>query len=400
MRFAPFHACAAIALLLSGCASLSGKPAPEHAFLKPVSFSELPGWTNDDLSAALAPLEKSCARMAGKAPDANFGAGGFAGKAEAWQDVCGKVPPEPRAARAWFEENFTPYALYGAGGAEGLFTGYYEPLLHGSYKKHGRYTVPIYARPADLVDVSLGDFKPELKGMTVAGRVKKGRLVPYYTRAQIEKGAIRGQRKIVWVDSAADAFFLHIQGSGLVEMEGGKTLHVGYAAQNGQPYLAVGRELIKRGALEKDNVSMQSIRAWLETHPDEAPEVMDLNASYVFFRTLGPDGPLGAQGAPLTPGRSLAVDRMKIPYGAPIWLDTADPDGEKLQRLMIAQDTGGAITGVVRGDFFWGAGEEATDKAGRMKSKGRAYILLPKSVAVPEDRQWRWWRDIFKGNKP
>lgn len=375
-------------LLLSGCAG-SPQPSDQRIDLQRVSFADLSGWEDDAVQDTLKAFQKSCARIVKKSPDADFGVGGYAGKSSAWQEACKNIPDhaDTSAARQYFEANFTPYALSGSTGRDGLFTGYYEPLLRGSYKKHGRYTIPLYARPPDLVDVNLGDFKPEMKGVTISGRVQKtkngARLIPYYNRAEIERGAIRQSGKIVWVDNAVDAFFLHIQGSGLVKMQDGTTLHVGYAAQNGRPYTAIGRELIKRGQLTKDGVSMQSIRAWLESHPDEAAEVMNVNASYVFFRKLGKDGPLGAEGVAITPHRSLAVDRRKIPYGAPIWIDTQDPDGKDLQRLMIAQDTGGAITGAVRGDVFWGAGSTAADKAGRMKSKGRAFILLPKSVQVP-----------------
>jgi membrane-bound lytic murein transglycosylase A len=276
----------------------------------------------------------------------------------------------------------------GRNGPEGLFTGYYEPILHGSYKKHGRFTVPLYGRPNDLVKVNLGDFKTALEGQHIVGRVDKDKdLVPYYDREEIEEGALKRQHnEIVWVDNAVDAFFLHIQGSGQVKMEddkkgGGTVLRIGYAAENGQPYVAIGKKLVERGALDKDNVSMQSIRDWLENNPDEAADVMDLDTSYIFFRKLkGEEGPIGAEGVELTPRRSLAVDRNVVPYGVPVWLDAQDPDGEpNIQRLMVAQDTGGAITGAVRGDFFWGAGEEAAHKAGLMKSSSHAWVLLPRA---------------------
>jgi len=379
----------AIALLFSGCV-VAPKGGPEPVYLQAKDFKDLPGWNNDAAKEALGPFGKSCAKALTKKPDADFGAGGYAGQAAAWQDACRALPPDTASdadARKYFEDNFTPYELSGKDGSEGLFTGYYEPLLHGSSTQHASYLIPLYARPTDMVSVDLSDFKPDLKG-SITGRVTQGKdsakLVPYYTRAEIENGAIATSDKIVWVDNAVDAFFLHIQGSGVVQMDDGRTLQVGYAAQNGQPYVAIGRELVKRGELQKPDVSMQAIRKWLDAHPAEAPAVMDLNASYVFFRVLTADGALGAEGVALTPGRSLAVDNHKIPYGAPLWLDTQDPDGKSLQRLMVAQDTGGAITGAVRGDFFWGPGPDAADKAGRMQSRGHAFILLPKSVRVPE----------------
>ncbi|HYD18289.1 MAG TPA: MltA domain-containing protein [Patescibacteria group bacterium] len=300
----------------------------------------------------------------------------------------------PMSARSFFESEFTPYEISDAEDRDGLFTGYYEPVLRGSLTKHDKYLVPLYARPDDLITVNLGDFKPELKGETITGRVNKDKLVPYFTRADIEKGAIKDEeKKIVWVDSAVDAFFLHIQGSGQVQMEDGTVLRVGYAAQNGHAYTAIGKSLLEKKELQPGNVSMQSIRQWLETHPDRAAEIMNINESYVFFRKLEGDGPLGAEGVALTPGRSLAIDKKKFPYGAPVFIDAAAPEGEgKLQRLMIAQDTGGAIRGAVRGDFFWGAGEQAAHNAGIMKSKGQAYLLLPKTATVPPEYAPRpWW---------
>ncbi len=381
-------------LSLVGCADFNWQGLPQQKKTDDVrlietSFDRLPGWTDDAVGAAVVPLQRSCARIVKKEPEAEFGVGNFAGSAAAWQDICQQlndaVPMTDDEARAFFEEHFTPHEIHGAKGQEGLFTGYYEPTLHGSHRRSKRYRIPLYGRPNDLIAVHLGDFRPALKGETIMGRVdvKEKELVPYYTRGEIEEGALKKQhQEIVWVDSAVDAFFLHIQGSGQVKMTNGKVLRVGYAAENGQPYLAIGKALLERGALEKGNVSMQSIREWLEQNPDEAAEVMNLNASYIFFRELKDDrGPLGAEGVPLTPKRSLAVDRKKIPYGVPIWLDAEDPDDEaRLQRLMVAQDTGGAITGAVRGDFFWGSGEEAAHKAGLMKSKGYVWVLLPRGT--------------------
>ncbi len=395
----------AACLFLAGCANLTWPPSlppqlkpADQLSLKESSFDQLPGWDNDAEGEAVVALQRSCAVIAKKDADAELGVGGFEGTAGAWQRICQDLSDAVHltddGARAFFEAHFTPYELQGANVNEVLFTGYYEPTLRGSYRKHGHYTVPIYSRPNDLVTVNLGDFKPALEGEHISGRVNKDKnLMPYYDREKIEDGALKKQHKeIVWVDSAVDAFFLHIQGSGRIKMDNGKVLRVGYAAENGQPYTAIGRALVERGALERGNVSMQSIRDWLEQNPDDAAEVMDINASYIFFRKLkgddGPlDGPLGAEGVPLTPKRSLAVDRKMVPYGVPVWLDAQDPDGaENIQRLMVAQDTGGAITGAVRGDFFWGAGDEAAHKAGLMKSRGRAWVLLPKTTAVtPEE---------------
>jgi membrane-bound lytic murein transglycosylase A len=211
-------------------------------------------------------------------------------------------------------------------------------------------------------------------------------LRPYENRAAIESGALRGRGlEMLWVDDPVDAFFLQIQGSGRVMLEDGTSLRIGYAGQNGHPYVAIGRELIARGALTREAVSMPAIRDWLRANPQEADAVMNRNPSFVFFRELDGDGPVGAQGVALTPGRSLAVDRSFVPYGVPVWLDAEDPvDGEvRVQRLLVAQDTGGAIRGPVRGDVFWGHGPEAEHRAGLMKSRGRYFLLLPKTVTPP-----------------
>lgn len=388
-------------LCLSSCVTADvGKAKKQPPFyLKKTEYSALPGWEADNSADALAPLQKSCDAILKADAATTFGPLPYAGTYADWQDVCRKLPDaaDEAAARLFFAENFTPYEIWDDQDRDGLFTGYYEPVLRGSLTRKKPYLIPLYARPADLITVNLGDFKPGLKGETVMGRVKGEKLVPYYTRAEIEKGKLKGQKKVVWVDDAVDAFFLHIQGSGRVILPKGKVMQVGYAAANGRAYTAIGKELVRRGALDKKDVSMQTIRAWLEAHPKEAPGVLDVNESYVFFRKLDTKAPLGAQGVELTPGRSLAVDRKLVPYGAPVWMDAETPEKTgRLQRLMIAQDTGGAITGAVRGDFFWGAGAEAAEKAGIMKSAGQAYILLPKTVEVPAKFSIRpWWMQPF-----
>jgi membrane-bound lytic murein transglycosylase A len=317
------------------------------------------------------------------------GPAGYARPAAAWRAPCESAlaidTNDHAAARALLEQNFVPFAAADNDRPEGLFTGYYEPELRGARAPDARYRVPLLGRPADLVTVDLALFKPEWKGQRITGRLDNGTLKPYPTRAEIEAGALRNAKsEIVWVDDAVDAFFLQVQGSGRVVFDDGSVLRVGYAAQNGHPYVAIGRELIARGALTRETVSMQSIRAWLAANPDQAASVMNLNPSYVFFRKLEGDGPLGSEGVVLTPGRSLAVDRAFLAMGLPVWLDAEDPldPAKRLQRLVIAQDTGGAIRGPVRGDVFWGHGTEAAERAGRMRSAGRYWILLPRPDAT------------------
>ena len=365
--------------------------AEDRLVLEPAQFTDLTGWEQDAMAEALPALLLSCRRISRLPDEAEMGGAGFAGKAGDWKPVCAaaaRVPAgDSRAARAFFETHLQPAAVTNNGRALGLFTGYYEPLLHGSRRRNGKYTVPLYIRPPELVMVDLGDFREELKGQRIAGKVVDGTLEPYPGRREIDEGALAGRKlELVWVNDPVDAFFLHIQGSGRVRLAEGGEMRVGYAAQNGHPYFAIGRDLIERGALKREEVSMQSIRQWLEEHPEEAEEVMQKNASYVFFQAIEGKGPLGAEGVPLTAGRSLAVDRKYFPLGLPLWLAASLPPaaegqpGRKLRRVMVAQDTGGAIRGPVRGDVFWGHGEEAAELAGKMKHRGRMWVLLPKTL--------------------
>lgn len=338
----------------------------ERATLTPTSFSDLDGWQVDKLLEALAAFKLSCAKLEAK-PD--------------WKNVCEaaqKTPPTDTAARVFFEEEFIPYIVEGNNGKYGLFTGYYIPELRGSLRRGGVYQTPLYARPHDLVTADLGAFKTDLKGQKIAGKVQKGKLVPYDDRAAIAKGALKFRAKpVVWVDDPADAFFLEVQGSGRVRLTNGNFLTLGYDGANGRTYASIGRALADRCEIPIP-VTMEDIRERLDA-PD-AQAIMNLNPSYVFFRRLPNENVLGAIGVALTPKRSLAVDPDFLNLGAPVWLDTTDGKGDVLQRLMIAQDTGGAIKGVVRGDFFWGAGDEAEAQAGSMQSRGRYYVLLPKTM--------------------
>jgi membrane-bound lytic murein transglycosylase A len=267
--------------------------------------------------------------------------------------------------------------------SDGLFTGYYEPLLHGSRQRGGNFQTPILKRPPDLVMVELGRFRPAWQGERIAGRVVNGSLVPYASRAAIERGALDAMHlELLWVDDPVAAFFLQVQGSGRVMLGDGSIVRLGYDGQNGQAYVALGRLLVARGELTLDTVSLPSIRAWIKAHPQAGAALMDENPSYVFFREQSGDGPLGAEGVVLTPGRSLAVDRNFLPLGAPVFLVATD-NGAPLRRLMVAQDTGGAITGPVRGDIFWGFGDDAERRAGTMRAPGVYYLLLPKGAILP-----------------
>jgi membrane-bound lytic murein transglycosylase A len=397
LRVAPGQALLAVLVVLAaaaGCAERKKAEAPPELVLEPVAFSALPGWNEDDPTGALDAFRASCARLRRQDASRSLGgAGGFAGTIADWLPACAAADATPAAtpetARAFFAAQFVPFRVTDRGNAVGLFTGYYEPLLAGSREPDARFRHPLYQRPPDLVSADLGQFDPELQGRRIAGRVERGRLVPYADRAAIERGALAGRGlELLWVDDPVLSFFLEIQGSGQVRLPDGGTVRVGYADQNGRPYRAIGKDLIELGAIPREAVSMQTIRAWLEAHPEQAPAIMQQNPSYVFFRELtdlaAAPGPLGAQGVPLTPGRSLAVDRKFLPLGAPVWLDATAPypDGDRpLRRLLVTQDTGGAIRGPVRGDVFWGAGPTAEHLAGHMRSEGRLFVLVPRQLA-------------------
>ncbi len=359
--------------------------------LKKIPFKKITGWHGENHDQVIEVLLRSCAKFAKKPADQPIGpVGGVAGD---WIEACQAAADLPggnvEQARSFFETYFQPYIATADGDAEGLFTGYFEIQLRGSWLRTETNTTPIYERPPELVDANLGDFRAELKGKRLSGKVVGGRFVPFDDRAEIEGGALSGRDvELMWVDSPIDAFFLHVQGSGRVIMDDGSIVRIGFAAKNGHAYHSIGRELINRGELMRERVSMQSIRAWLKDHPEQGMELMATNPSFIFFRVIEgalksagkEQGPVGAQGVPLTPGRSLAVDRRHISLGIPIWLDTTDPlsPGEPLRRLVIAQDTGSAIKGPVRGDLFWGFGERAALRAGSMKQPGHYFLLLPR----------------------
>ena len=370
-------------------------PQPRVALLRldSTSFIQLEAWPQSDPRPALQALLRSCAALSTRADDAPLGGVSYAGTAGEWREACGRAAltpiDSPEAARSFFESEFVPYRVEPGSGA-GLFTGYYEPQIRGSRTRHGPYQTPLYGVPLDLVSVDLGLFRENLRGQRLVGKVLDGRLIPYPARAEIEDG-FSVAIPILYVDDPIDAFFLQIQGSGRVVLDDGTVVRAAYAAQNGRPYTAIGAILIQRGELERQAVSMQTIRAWLLQHPDEAKQLMNANASYVFFKEqpIGDSslGALGAQGVPLTPEASLAVDLSVHALGVPVWIDTIapDPDAAKpdraFSRLLVMQDTGGAIRGPVRGDVYWGYSAEAGSIAGRMRSEGRMTVLLPRSVA-------------------
>ena len=360
-------------------------PEPARALFRPAAFEAIPGWADDTLAEAWPAFSTGCAALVAQAATATI-----------WGEPCAVAttidPRDATAVRAFFERHFTAYQALAPDGKEtGLATGYYEPLLNGSRVRSERNRYPLYAPPDDLLTIDLAELYPELKDKRLRGRIDGNRVVPYWPRADIEAG--RAQlvgKELVFVDDPVEAFFLQIQGSGRVRLAEGGVMRVGYADQNGQPFRSIARLLIDRGELAPDRASMQAIKQWAQQHSEALPALLDENPSYVFFREVTPDpgaaidGPIGTLGVPLVPGRSIAVDARSIPLGAPVFVATTWPlSARPLNRLVLAQDTGGAIRGPLRVDFFWGFGEDAAREAGRMKQELRLWLLWPRSAQLP-----------------
>jgi membrane-bound lytic murein transglycosylase A len=361
--------------------------------LTSVRFDDLPGWQTTDTRGALAAFRHSCPVLSRLSPTQTLGSRGYAGTAADWIAVCAVLPPagsDAAATRDYFESRFAPVKI--GSDTQGLFTGYYEPEVRVSSKRHGEYATPIYGLPPDLVTADLGLFHSDLAGQHITGRLEGDKLLPYPTRAQIDRDGPGAAPVLLYADDPVAVFFLHIPGSGRARLEDGSMLRLAYAGQNGRPYTPVGRTLIAEGVLDRAHMSMQAIAAWLHANPGEAPGVMESDASYVFFREMPVGDPTlgspGSEGVPLTPEASLAVDTSVHPLGIPVFIATSAPDADPAKperifnRLFVAQDTGGAIKGIARADIFWGFGTAAEAIAGRMKSTGGFYVLLPKDAAA------------------
>jgi len=371
-------------LLTAACARQEGFPPPEPAAgfkAEATDFDSLPGWSEDAVERALPALRRSCGTFARRPDKAMVGLGPLARPVADWQRACAHLPEKDgtdgAAVRQALRDAFVPYRVTAAdGNADGLFTGYYEAELKGSMFSSPYFPYPVYGRPIDLVERVQDGHKR-------IGRMKDGRVEPYPARAQIESGAIAKVAPVLfWVDDMVDLHIAQIQGSSRVILPDGRHFRIGYAGNNGRPFKGLGRILLDAKLIEPGHASMPEIRAWLHEYPRQAERLMQENPRYIFFRLIDGEGPVGALGVPLTPMRSLAVDPRVVPLGAPVWLDSVDPDGKPLSRLVVAQDIGSAIKGAVRGDFFWGAGEPALAKAGRMKSPGRYFVLMPAPASL------------------
>jgi membrane-bound lytic murein transglycosylase A len=354
-------------------------PAPPPFRLTRAAFADLPGWNDAALEDARASFRRGCAALARRDANNAMGGAGYAGAVRDWLAACNDTNGD---ARSFFQTRFTPYAISSGAETNGLFTGYYEPLIEASRTRGGFYQTPIYGLPADLVQVNLSAFGSRFTGR-ISGRVESGRLVPYATRAEINARPPKAE-VLLWAADPVAVFFLEIQGSGRARLPDGSMVRLAYAGGNGQPYTPIGRTLINEGQLTRENVSLQTIRAWLKANPSQAQRVMETNLSYVFFQqeTLAPDvpGPNGTLGVPLTPKASLAIDARLNALGAPFFVVAEGRD--PVRGLLIGQDTGGAINGAVRGDIFFGFGEEAEQRAGFMNAQGRLYVLLPNELAA------------------
>jgi membrane-bound lytic murein transglycosylase A len=374
----------ALILLVGACAPLPpkpepivcpvcppAKPAPESARYIESTFEALPGWPSPQLERSLRAFMTGCPRPGPLARACT---------------LAGSVPPgDAQAARQFFESAFVPYALVSSDGPDsGMITGYYEPIIEGSRTQTAQYRYPIFGVPEDLIVVDLAAANPDVRNLRLRGRIDGRRLIPYFSRAEIESRGVPAQ-VIAWTSDPIELFFLQIQGSGQVQLDDGGRIRIGFADQNGHPYRSLGRYLIDRGELPLEQTSMQGIKAWAAANPAKLQEALNANPSYIFFRELPPtDGPPGALGVPLTAEYSLAVDRRFIPLGAPVYLATTLPlSEERLERMMAAQDTGGAIRGVIRADFYWGTGSEAGALAGRMRQPGKMWLLWPRGEQPP-----------------
>ncbi len=383
----PLVAAAGLLALLAGCQTpprqaLQPAGAARVEYV-PAHWADLPGWDTDSVVQAWPALLSSC-RVHTRTD---------------WNDVCAAAaqlaPASDGEVRAFFVSHFQPLRVIRTGPAPaatqttGLLTGYYEPQLRGSRLPRPGFDNPLYSPPDDLLTVDLGAIIPELKGKRVRGRLVGKTVVPYYSRAQLPADPALQGHEIVWLDSALDAFLLEVQGSGRIQLEDGTIIRLGYADQNGQPYRSIGRYLVEQQELPVAQAGMPGIRSWLAAHPERLREVLDANPSVVFFQEqpLGDPalGPRGAQGIPLTAGRSIAVDPAYIPLGSPVYLSTSG--AMPLERLVVAQDSGGAISGAPRADFFCGTGEAAAGMAGDLRAQLSMWLLWPRDVALQNSRQ-------------
>ncbi|MBF0268087.1 MAG: murein transglycosylase A [Alphaproteobacteria bacterium] len=366
---------ALLLLLLAACAPRTGVP-PEPSpparpttglEIVPAQFSDLPGWGSDAFAGVLPAFQKSCLKLKSKP--------GWAASCKTAQNLSG----DPAIIRNFLEGQFRPWRVQAGGGnPDGLFTGYYEAEFPVTRHQTSAHQVPLLGPPPDLVTADLALFDNSLKGRRIDGRVEQRKMIPYFSRAEIESGVLNGKAPVLaWAD-AVDAHILSIQGSGRLQMDDGSVMRAGFAGSNGHAFKGIGAILKEKGKIRPgEDSTMPAIERWLRANQAEGRRLMAENPRYIFFRKVEGEGPVGSLGVALTPERSLAIDNTLLPLGAPVWLATKLAGGQTYQRLMLAQDTGSAIKGAVRGDIFFGTGKPAFEKAGRQKEAGRYWLLLP-----------------------
>ena len=349
--------------------------------LLPTTFETLEAWKQDNILAALPNLLNNCARIKLIKTD-QLGKSRIKISTKMYQQICDNLEQQSftddNDLRAFIEDNFTPFLVLDNGNPEGKFTSYYESRINASFTKYGKYKYPVYGLPEDLVEIRLKDFDQSLPDKRLVGRIDHRKMVPYYERAKIENNGISAPI-LMWADSLVDIHIMQIQGSAVAYMSDGQKVRVGYADNNGRSFKGIGSILLENRLLPPEQINMIAIKKWLQQHPEDAQKYMQQNERYIFHKIINASGPIGAFGVPLQAGRSLAVDRDIIPLGSLIWLSTSTPDGKPLNKLVAAQDVGSAIKGAVRGDYFWGSGDDdVLALAGSMNSAGRYFILLPK----------------------
>ena len=370
-----------IILETGGCFNESKTPDFEHTVnLKKISFAELPDWNKDNFKDVITVFSKNCNSILNNKKEYIYSSR-IKIKTEDYKDICSRFGNKniktSEQMKKFLESEFIPYSVSDGDNDEGKFTSYYEAEINASFEKTEKYKYPIYGKPSDLIEVNLRDFGTDLPNTRLVGRVKDGKFIPYYNRKEIENNGIKAP-VIMWGDDLVDIHFMQIQGSAIAHMSDGSDLRVGYADNNGHKFRGIGGILLSKKLIEPKDASMTKIREWLRKNPKKASELMAENERFIFQKISDADGPVGALGVSLTPGRSLAVDNTYIPLGAVMWLDTYNPDKQNIRKIVFAQDIGSAIKGVVRGDYFWGHGEQALKEAGRMNSVGRYFILAPK----------------------
>lgn len=352
----------------------------EKTALTKVKFDQLKGWNADNFAEVIPVFAKNCKKISSLKGEFIYNSA-IKIKTADYKKICrnfaDKNISDGKRMKKFIESEFVPYAVMNEKNPLGKFTSYYEATINASFEKSAKYRYPVYGKPQDLVEINLHEFDKTLPNLRLVGRVESGKFIPYFKRKEIEKNGVNAP-VLMWGDDLVDIHFMQIQGSAIAVMDDGSEIRIGFADSNGRKFKGIGSILLEKGLLKPGETSMPKIREWLRKHPQRAAEELAENERFIFQRLVESDGPVGALGVSLTAGRSMAVDNRYVPLGAMLWLDTVDPDNDKIEKIVFAQDIGSAIKGVVRGDYFWGHGEEALQEAGRMNSQGRYYLLAPK----------------------